>query len=89
MASDYIVKQRAEFWKTKRELEALDAKKATLETQRDAIQDEADAKIRPINDQIRPLIAERAELQQRQNFLTQGLGRKVGEDPDAPKAAAA
>lgn len=89
MVSDYILKQRAEFWATKKALAAHDAKMEALAAQRDAIQDEADAKIRPINDQIKPMIAERADLQQREAFLTLGLGRKVGEDPDAPKAAAA
>lgn len=89
MATDFITGMRADFWKNRKELAALDARKLALEEKRDRIQDDADALIAPLNVEIKGMIAERVGLQERQNFLALGLGRKVGEDPDAPKAAAA
>lgn len=88
MATDYIEGLKKQFWQTRREKRALDAKRDTLAAKRDAIQDAADAEIAPLNVEIKALIAEQVGVQERENFLAKGLGAKVGEDPDALAALA-
>ena len=81
--ADFLAIQRAEFWKTQDEIDALDAKNAALIAELEKFLAETEPKRRDLEQRVKAAKAPRFELAQKLAFLAQGLGPNLGERPQS------